>query len=623
MRPALALVAATASLAAASPPASSPPSSPPPTSPPTSPPAPASGAAESGEAESAVAPAARPRAPSPVEPFAPALSGEPVIARPAGWAVIGRTEAWDGLVQATPGTRQAARWNYARSLIGQGLAAEALGVIEVMRQDEPDIVLAASYQLALGATLTLLHRPATAVTALTIDALATNPEACAWRMRALAEANLPSEALAEVHCAVPALNARRAANRAPFLLPVAGSAMALGQYAFARELVKTLPANHPQAELIRGRVELALGDIPQGKLRLARVSRNASVAVKLESQLSVLESDVTRGSPPRDATAQLRRIGFVWRGDDIERRALQLSYRLARQRHDLLGTLESGAALFRYFDGGPDRAALVAQLQEVIAGALAPGNPMPLDQVAGLYWDYRDLSPAGADGDLLVANFAERLQAAGLYDRAAELLEHQLLVRTRDIAQGPLSARVASLFILAGKPNRALEAIRLTETNAYPAAMLWDRHRVEAVALDQLGRTNEAMAVLQDVPDGLAIRGELYWKRRDWKGLAAVTEPTLTGSEPMTEVMQAKVLRYAIALAMLGREGELARLHDRYAAAFGKLPTAATFTALTAAVGAIDPAAVSAAMAAIPSASPAGDIADLVDAAPPPGRPVG
>ncbi|MET3824907.1 hypothetical protein ABIC16_000600 [Sphingomonas sp. PvP055] len=91
----------------------------------------------------------------------------------------------------------------------------------------------------------------------------------------------------------------------------------------------------------------------------------------------------------------------------------------------------------------------------------------------------------------------------------------------------------------------------------------------------------------------------------------------------MTEVVQAKVLRYAIALAMLGREDALARLHDRYAAAFRTLPTAAAFEALTAAIGAIDPATVSAAMSAIPSASPAGDIANLVDAAPAPSGPTG
>jgi hypothetical protein len=559
--------------------------------------------------------------PARVQPFAPQLSDLPTISGPGGWAVLDDEQAWAGLIRATPANRQAARWAYARSQIGQGRAAEALGALEVMRQDEPDLPLSPSYQLALGATLALLHRPPAAVVALSGEALADNPEACVWRMLALTQAAMAAEALAQFHCALPAMNARGGAARTRFLLPIARSAEALGKPAVMLQLLETLPQADPQANLLRGRAQLALGHLPEGKLLLARAARSPDREIVLDSELSALEGSVAAGTIPANAVARLRQIRFIWRGGDIERRALTLSYELARRTHDLRSTLDAGAMLFRYFDGGVARPTLIAELQETITTALAPGNPMPVDQVAGLYWDYRDLAPVGAGGDLLVSQLADRLQAAGLYERAGELLEHQLLVRTRDIAQGPLSARVASLFILAGRPARALEAIRATETNPYPDSMLWDRHRVEAVALDQLGRTNEAMAVLQEVPDGAAIRGELYWKRHDWKALAEVTEPTLSGAEPMTEVIQAKVLRYAIALAMLGREDALARLNAQYGAAFRKLPTAATFAALTAAVGAIDPATVSAAMAAIPAASPAGDIADLVDAAPAPNGP--
>ena len=55
--------------------------------------------------------------------------------------------------------------------------------------------------------------------------------------------------------------------------------------------------------------------------------------------------------------------------------------------------------------------------------------------------------------------------------------------------------------------------------------MLGDRHRVEAVALDQLGRTTEAMAVLQTVPDAATIRAEIAWKHHDWKTVAADSPP--------------------------------------------------------------------------------------------------
>ncbi|MEG3144378.1 hypothetical protein U1839_06890 [Sphingomonas sp. RT2P30] len=563
-----------------------------------------------------------PRAPASVHatlrlpPFAPSLSSRPVIASPGGWHMAGQSAGWAGLIAARPATRQAARWAYATNQVLLGRAAEAIAALDVMRQDEPDLSLVPSYQLALGATLTLLNRPSVAVAALTNDVLSRNPEACAWRMLALAQANLPDQVLAELRCALPALNARPAATRAPFALAVARAAADLGRPALAVELLKTLPTTNIAANLMRGRAALALGRTSQGHALLAGAKAAGDRAQAIDADLSMLEDSARRGVLTRSASDRLGQIRFVWRGGDIEVRALRLAYKVARRNHDLRGTLEAGATLFRYFSGGADRSTLVAELQQTLMAALAADNPMPLDQVAGLYWDYRDLSPAAAAGDFMVFQLADRLQSAGLYERAAELLDHQLRVRTKDIAQGPLSARVASLFILAAKPSRALAAIRDTDANAYPDEMLWDRHRVEAVALDQLGQTDEALAALQDVPDGGAIRGEIYWKHRDWKALAATAVPAPAGSTPMTEVVQARILRYAIALAMLGRENDLALLRSRYGAAFARLPTAGAFEALTAAVGAIDPATMSAAMAAIPSASPAGGIADLIDAAP-------
>jgi tetratricopeptide (TPR) repeat protein len=519
------------------------------------------------------------------------------------------------LIAATPATRQAARWAYATHQISTGHAPEALGALQVMAQDEPDLALVASYQLALGAAFAELGRPTEALAALSGAALQPNPEACAWRMTAFVRGHLGAQALGQLRCALPALNARKVKDRTPFLLSIAHVAIGLGQPAGARQLLEAIPEGDPAANVLRGRAEIALGQRQLGMLLLAKVKRNGNIEQRLDAELSVLEEGARSGTLSAPAVARLRQIRFVWRGGDIEQRALQLGYAIARRAHDFHATLEAGATLFRYFGGGPDRLTLVGELRETLAATLAPDNPLPLDQVAGLYWDYRDLSPAGAEGDLLVTQLADRLQAAALYERAAELLDHQLQTRTRDIAQGPLSARVASLFILAGKPKRALAAIRDTEGNSYPDDMLWARHRVEAVALDQLGRTNEALAVLQDVPDGEAIRGELSWRRQDWKALADTHVPTASIAT-MTEVDQARVLRLAVALAMLGREGDLARLRAVYGKAFDRQPTAPAFDALTAAVGAVDPATISAAMTAIPSASPAGSIADLIDAAP-------
>jgi hypothetical protein len=120
--------------------------------------------------------------------------------------------------------------------------------------------------------------------------------------------------------------------------------------------------------------------------------------------------------------------------------------------------------------------------------------------------------------------------------------------------------------------------------------------------------------VLQDVPGGGAIRGELAWKRHDWATVATETKAQLPATGALSDVGQAIVLRRAIALAMLRQEDELAALHARYAAAFARLPNGPVFAALTSAPGATDPALFAKAMAALPSASPVGDLAELIDA---------
>ncbi|MFV0623245.1 hypothetical protein ACBY01_04425 [Sphingomonas sp. ac-8] len=556
-------------------------------------------------------------APTPSKPrfpgFAAALAEQPTITGPGAWTILPYADAWAALAASTAETRQQARWAYARSLVGQGLGSEALGVLDVARSDDPDLALVPAWQLARGAALIQMGQYAEALEALGGAELATNAEACAWRMRGMGEAGLAQQAIAQVDCALPAINARTGRQRAPFVLAASRAAVEGGRPAQALKWLALLPDRDPAANLYRGRAYLALGDAQAGRLRLDRVGLSGTAEQRMDARLSTLEAGVADHSIlPADALKQLDQIRFTWRGGDIEQRALQLTVRLSADRHDTYRSLAAGAALFRYFDLGAEAGPTLVSLRTQFTQALAPQSGMPLDKAAGLYWDFRDLAPGGAEGDLLVSRLADRLQAAGLYGRAAELLQYQLTARARDLAQGPLSVRVASLYILAARPDRALGALRASEGPLYPEQMLWDRHRVEATALHLLGRTSEALAVLQDVPDGNRIRSEILWQKQDWTSLVATNEANLPRPGALNDVDQTIVLRQAIGLAMLGREAPLARLKSRYAGSFAKLPTAATFDVLTDPVGAIDPAALSKAMAALPAASPAGAIADLL-----------
>ncbi|MBP2275156.1 MULTISPECIES: hypothetical protein [Sphingomonas] len=548
--------------------------------------------------------------------FAPVLSAQPALVDGTAWAARPEAEAWSALAHATPTTRQAARWALVRSLIGKSRYPEALGTLQIMAADDPDLLLVPAFQLARGVTLAGFGRSGEALSALSGPTLLGNAEACAWRLRAQEALGNPAAALAEVHCALPAINHRAALERRPFALAAIRAALDDGRWLQALHWLKRQPADG-EANILRGRAYLGKADFGHARTQFEKVGAAAERGQRAEAALGLAMVGIAqRRIAPAAAVRQLGAIRFGWRGDDLERRILTVEFAQAQAAHDPAAMLRTGSTLLRYCKLGAAAAPVLSQLQQSLTTMLAPDSKMPLPDVAGVFWEYREITPAGADGDLLAVHLADRLQAAGLYARAAELLQYQLTARASDVAKGPLSVRVATLRILAGDPAKAVEALRNSSGPSYSQPMIWDRQRVEAVALALLGKTDAAFAALADVPDGAAIRAEILWRRRDWNGLATVTGASLPAKVGLSEVAQATILRHAIALAMIGREDKLQALRARYQAAFATLPSAGVFDVLTSPVGKIDSAQISAAMAAIPSASPAGVYADLLASTP-------
>lgn len=565
------------------------------------------GADSAPEPAPASAPSPAPHLPG----FAADLAQQAAITGPTAWQVIPQDQAWRTLATVVPRDRHQARFDYARSMIGQERGAEAFGVLEVMRQDDPDLMMVDAFRLARGAALVQLNRFDEASSDLASPSLAANPEACIWRMRALSASGFSEQALEQTRCAAPAFAGR---PNSIFRLAAARAAIEMDKPGVALDWLRSVLDRDPGANLLRGRAELALGKADESRLRFARVEQSGGMALKMDARLSQIEAEIKTGAIKTDeALKRLDMLRYIWRGDAIEERALRLTYRLNADAGDTQRALNAGATLFRFFNRTGRGGEFLPQLQAALKDALDPNSKMPLEQAAGLYWEYRDLAPSGAEGDLLVSRLAQRLQAASMYSRAADLLEYQLFHRAGDLARGALSARVAGLHILAGRSDRALDVIKRSTDPSYPDTMQNERKRVEAVALTHLGRQSEAFAVLQDIPGAAALRAEIMWKQRNWQSLADETRATLPRAQMLSDVDQAVILRHAIALAMLGQEDQLHALRARYADKFSSLKTASVFDMLTGAPGSVDPEKLAQAMAAIPAASAAGDITALLE----------
>ncbi|MFC3578692.1 endoglucanase [Sphingomonas hylomeconis] len=553
----------------------------------------------------AAPPTIQPAPSSRLAPFAATLADRDLPAMRGAWPRTDRSAAWAAIAQSTAANRQSARWALAQTLLADRQFADALGVLDTMARDDADLPLVAAWQLAHGIALAALDRPSEALSALGSPSLLGHPEACAWRARAMVATGDMAGARGLLKCALPAIAARTVPDQAPFLLTFADAAVVSDRPRLAIDLLGALDDRDPAANLRRGRALLAAGDIRAGTLLLDRASRSGTPDVRAAAQLALIAQRAAGpAAPPAAATAALDQLLRRWRGDAIEREALDLRWRLAERRGDTRAALAAGATLFRYFDLGAQTAPTLSRLQQQLRAVVSGDARSSVDDIAGTFWDYRDLLPGGAEGEALTAALAERLTAAGLYGRAAELMRTVLDRRPLDAATGPLSVRVAHLYLRADDPEAALRVLRRGAPTVFPQPIQVQRRQIEAIALFRLGKANEALAILDDVPDTAALQAELLWQKRDWPAFARVARRQLPDPRRLDATGQAMVLRQLVALTNIGDAAGVTVLRRRYASAFAPLPSRDAFALLTDPVDALDAAKVDKAFSRLTAANP-------------------
>lgn len=533
-------------------------------------------------------------------PFAAQLAEMPRAA-PGAHPEIDIPTAWSLIARSSAETRQAARWKLVTALLAGGRGAEALGVLETMQRDDQSLELVPAWRLAMGTAQAMAGRGTAAIAWFNAPELAADPEACAWRIRAGAVIDGPEGGVL-LRCAIPAILARRGAERAAFLIAAATALNRSGHADRALHFLNPLPDQMSAANLQRGIALLATGDGEGGKLKLDRVMLSGTAQERAEAELVLIRDGLKRGAiKPANAVKQLDALTFRWRGGPVERAALELKWTLAEEGGDPVRALIASATLFRHFDLGAQTSATLQRIQAGLSD-LVNDSRRPVAQAAGLFWEYRDMAPTGAPGDLLVSTLADRLSGAGLYVRAAELLQHQMLNRAVDIAKGPVSVRIARLLLMADKPDQVLVTMRMSDGPNYPAPIAQDRHRMQVIATWRLGRREDALAMLDQIDQAADLRAEMLWQGRDWKRFAGANAALLAPARSNA------ILRQAVALAMIGDDAGLAALNRRFAPALRGTKAGAALAALASPRGAVDAAALDAAMAGLAQTPVEGDL---------------
>src|SRR5690606_26206139 len=208
--------------------------------------------------------------------------------------------------------------------------------------------------------------------------------------------------------------------------------------------------------------------------------------------------------------------------------------------------------------------------------------------------------------------------AVDLLDRAAILLEDQVIHRLSGAEKARVGARLAAVRLLDRQPEAALKALAASAVPDLPEPLERQRRHLEARALFDSERGTEALALLEgdDSYDAALLRADMLWRLREWPGaaeaLAVLLDKAEAGAGPEdargeTPPVARLVLNRAIALTLAGERARLAALADRYGALMAQDPLGDPFRLLTAGTDAFDaPRTIAERLAG------AGDLADLM-----------
>ena len=261
----------------------------------------------------------------------------------------------------------------------------------------------------------------------------------------------------------------------------------------------------------------------------------------------------------------------------------------------------------------PD-SAMTRQIQDEAAATFdslfltGKGDAIPPIDALALFYDFRELTPVGGRGDEMIRRLADRLASVDLLDQAADLLQYQVDHRLQGAARAQVASRLAVIYLMNRKPDRALAALRATRTADLSNELRSQRLLLEGRALSDIGRHDLALEVIANI-DGRAavrLRSDILWAAKSWDEAAGQIE-LMYGDRwkdfaPLSDIERADILRAEIGYALAEDTLGLGRFRERYAPKMAQTPDARAFDIVSA-----PPGSSGAEFAAIAHAAAAGD----------------
>ncbi len=511
------------------------------------------------------------------------------------------------VVDAPKRSKATARLELAKFFFANAYAPETLGVVRVAIDDIPLLENDPSVRVLRGGANFLLGRYQTALEDLTYEGLEENDEARLWAAASRAMMGDRIGSARDLRFTGSIARDYPRALKMPLGILIAEVAAETGDGQGAKLFLDALNLENPTE------AEQAMLNYAQGKLM--ELDGDFDGAIGLWE--NVLESDhrpsrararvartemllKLRRIDHREAIEEYEKLRFAWRGDKMEfnnLRRLGSLYLDEGFYREGLSTLKEAATNFRDFEEAPE---ITKQMSETFNTLFLGNEADAIDPVKAIaiYNEFKELTPAGARGDEMIRNLADKLVEVDLLDRAAEILKAQVQFRLEGEEKARVGSRLGLIYTLAEDYQRALEVLQGTNEPNLPQDLVDQRRHLRAQILAGMNQAGDALALLQEDESEAAelLRMEIFWNRGEWREAAKSLRllVKMSGAKPdlpVTETQATRLINYAIALTNSGGERAVSQIKSEFGPAMAGTKFAEAFELVTAPaeIGTLDP----------------------------------
>ena len=501
------------------------------------------------------------------------------------------------ILSASMSEKNILRVKMAQYLIHHGLGTDALFILnQIKKIDLPNIKNDHFYALS-GIANFLARRYDEAISDFSYGNIPNNDEGVFWRTIAKSAKNYSEENNAIIFAHVSLMRDYPQPIKDQISIIAARNAIETGDDLTSQNFIDILTSATERLKNIEPQITY----LNAQKLEMQGYMRNAVKQYKklIHSNSAMFSAyarlrytvigEILKFIDLKDAIAELEKLRFAWGEKEFKVKVLNQLAKFYLKNNDYYNTLRilnDQGFLIDEKQRLATASRMVKIFEDVFIGNHADSTLSPVKALA-LFQDFKWLAPLSKKHYQIMQRLADRLVAVDLLPRAQELLLSLLYKADVPlIDQAKIGARLAIIYLFENKPQDALLTIEATDYPDIPEALKNQRNIIASRALSDMGRADEALALIEhDFSTQAIIRKfEVYWNAKDWDSASdtikyLIEEPV--EGKPLSTDQINYILDWATTLKQAGKETVLIRLRNKFAPFFKGTAHQSAFNVLT------------------------------------------